>query len=194
MGRPPIRVSFGAIRVVVRTSGVEAQSGRAPIERSVRRQFLGNNVLLGVFDQRRTRELALVLLTLIGRSQQEFAVADAAYVAEAVGAVLDSPSPTQGQSDGPAADRPDLLDVARPTHRKTLRSPHALEQGAIGPLRGAARAMPGRPISTGLVSGPCACSAAGLPSRRPVARMSQKLPPTRSPCPGFVKQHGRQRA
>ena len=40
-------------------------------------------------------------------------------------------------------------------------------------------------ISTGLVGGPCACSAAGLPNRRPVARMSQKLPPTRSPWPGL---------
>jgi hypothetical protein len=34
------------------------------------------------------------------------------------------------------------------------------------------------PISAGLVNGPSACFAAGLPRRRPIARMSQKFPPT----------------
>ena len=31
----------------------------------------------------------------------------------------------------------DLLDVFRPCDRESLRSPHAFEHGAIGPLRGA---------------------------------------------------------
>ena len=48
-----------------------------------------------------------------------------------------------------------------------------------------AQAISGSPISTGFVGGPSACSAAGLPKRRPVARMSQKLPPTKSPWPGL---------
>src|SRR5262249_9988451 len=47
--------------------------------------------------------------------------------------------------------------------------------------RWTAQAISGKPISTGLVGGPSACSAAGLPNRRPVARISQKLPPTKSP-------------
>jgi hypothetical protein len=63
---------------------------------------------------------------------------------------------------GPGAN---LLHVARPLDREGLQSPHAFEHGAIGPLRGAIdrTGESGRPISTGLVGGPCACSAAGLP-------------------------------
>ena len=41
---------------------------------------------------------------------------------------------TRRRRPGPGAD---LLHVARPRDREGLRPPHAFEQGAIGPLRGA---------------------------------------------------------
>ncbi len=45
-------------------------------------------------------------------------------------------------------------------------------------IRYITHATSGSACSTGFRKGICDCSAAGLPSRRPVARPSQKLPPT----------------
>jgi len=63
----------------------------------------------------------------------------------------------------------DLLHVARPRHRKRLLSPHAFEQGAIGPARRDRPPddLPAGPFPPEWSGGPSACSASGLPSRRP---------------------------
>jgi hypothetical protein len=46
-------------------------------------------------------------------------------------------------------------------------------------MRNITHASSGSACSTGLTKGKSACSAAGLPRRAPVARPSQKLPPTK---------------
>src|SRR5258706_8275991 len=58
--------------------------------------------------------------------------------------------------------------------------PHTRSKNALYGLcetRYTAHAISAKPCSNGLVKGPCACSAAPLPKRVPVARISQKLPP-----------------
>ena len=98
----------------------------------------------------------------------------------------------RGRRPGSVAD---LLDVARPCDSKTLRSPYALKQGAIGPLRDAIdRAGDvGQPHLHGIGRRPLCLF--GRRIAEPASRRAHipEIAADEVAPPGIVMQHGRQR-